>query len=68
MSLKNINPTKTSSWKSLKNHFNEIKDIEMKEMFKNGKKHLISLSTGIVFQLIFLKTELIKKHLVYCSI
>ena len=38
MTLKKIDPTQTSSWKSLKSHFNEIKDVDMKEMFRNGKK------------------------------
>ena len=38
MTLKKIDPTQTSSWKSLKSHFNEIKDVEMKEMFRKGKK------------------------------
>ena len=31
MTLKKTDPTQTSSWKSLKSHFNEIKDVEMKE-------------------------------------
>jgi hypothetical protein len=38
MTLKKTDPTQTSSWKSLKSHFNEIKDVEMKEMFRKGKK------------------------------
>ncbi|MEE3034555.1 MAG: glucose-6-phosphate isomerase [Bacteroidota bacterium] len=38
MSLKNINPTKTSSWKSLESHFNEIKDIEIKDLFKKNNR------------------------------
>ena len=38
MSLKNINPTKTSSWKSLESHFNEIKDLEIKDLFKKNNR------------------------------
>ena len=38
MSLKNINPTKTSSWKSLESHFNEIKDVEIKNLFKENNR------------------------------
>lgn len=38
MSLNYINPTKTSSWKSLKSHFNEIKDIEIKDLFKKNTR------------------------------
>ncbi|MBT8395069.1 MAG: glucose-6-phosphate isomerase, partial [Bacteroidia bacterium] len=34
MSLKSINPTQTKSWKKLRNHFNEIKDVHMKDLFK----------------------------------
>ena len=38
MSLKNINPAKTSSWKSLESHFNEIKDLEIKDLFKKNNR------------------------------
>ena len=38
MSLKNINPAKTSSWKTLESHFNEIKNIEIKDFFKNNNR------------------------------
>ena len=37
MSLKNINPSKTKSWKKLQSHFNEIKNVEMKSLFQNDK-------------------------------
>jgi glucose-6-phosphate isomerase len=63
MSLKNINPTKTSSWKSLKNHFNEIKDIEMKEMFKNGKKASDFTINWDSFSIDFSKNRINKKTL-----
>ena len=33
MSLININPTKTDSWKELDKHFGEIKDVHMKSLF-----------------------------------
>jgi len=33
MSLKNINPTKTNAWRKLEEHFNEIKDVHMKDWF-----------------------------------
>ena len=38
MSLKNITPTKTSSWKSLESHFNEIKNMEIRDFFKNNNR------------------------------
>ena len=38
MSLKKVNPAKTSSWKALESHFNEIKNIEIKDFFKNNNR------------------------------
>ena len=37
MSLKIQNPTKTTSWKKLMNHFNEIKDYKMLDFFNENK-------------------------------
>jgi len=31
--MKNINPTKTKAWEKLNRHFEEIKDLEMKQIF-----------------------------------
>jgi len=33
MSLPNINPTKTESWKKLQEHFQSVKDLHMKDLF-----------------------------------
>ena len=44
MSLKSINPTKTNSWNKLKNHFNDLKDIHIYNMFKDDAKRSESLS------------------------
>ncbi|MAU30420.1 MAG: glucose-6-phosphate isomerase [Flavobacteriaceae bacterium] len=33
MSLKSTNPTKSNSWNKLRNHFNDIKDIHIYDMF-----------------------------------
>jgi glucose-6-phosphate isomerase len=33
MALKNINPTKTKAWSKLEEHFNTIKDLQMKALF-----------------------------------
>ncbi len=38
MSLKNINPTTTRSWKRLEDHFEQIKDVHMKNLFQQDKK------------------------------
>ena len=43
MSLLNINPTSTASWKELQGHFKEIKEVQMKSLFledANRKKNM----------------------------
>jgi len=37
MSLPNINPTETSAWKALQEHFELVKDVEMKNWFAQDK-------------------------------
>jgi glucose-6-phosphate isomerase len=44
MSLKSQNPTKTTSWKKLKNHFNEIKDHKVLDFFNENKLRSEELS------------------------
>jgi len=36
MKLKNINPTTTIAWKSLQQHFNDIKNVKMQDLFKEN--------------------------------
>ncbi len=36
--MKNINPTTTSAWKKLEKHFEEIKNIPIKEYFQNDQQ------------------------------
>ena len=45
MSLININPTTTNSWKELTKHYQEIKDLQMKSLFlqDTGRKENMSL-------------------------
>ena len=38
MSLLNINPTHTNSWKQLENHFSKMENNSIKEMFQNDEK------------------------------
>ena len=38
MALQNINPTKTKAWKKLTNHFNENKNISIKDLYKNSNR------------------------------
>ena len=37
MALPNINPTTTDSWKKLKEHFNDVKNVHMKDLFAEDK-------------------------------
>lgn len=52
MSLKKINPENTTTWELLKNHFNEIKDSELRELFRTnnnrGKDFAISYKEFLV--------------------
>ena len=38
MALKNINPTKTQAWEKLTNHFNENKNINIKDLCKDKNR------------------------------
>ena len=44
MALINNNPTKTESWKKLSAHFEEIRGVHMKTLFRNDKERKDSLS------------------------
>ena len=37
MALQNINPTKTNAWKELTEHFKNIKDLQIKDLFATDK-------------------------------
>ncbi|WP_298494444.1 glucose-6-phosphate isomerase [uncultured Algibacter sp.] len=37
MALPSINPTTTNSWKKLQEHYNEVKDVHMKDLFADDK-------------------------------
>ena len=37
MTMKNVNPTETNAWKKLTNHFNDIKDVQLKTLFNENK-------------------------------
>jgi len=63
MTLKKTNPTQTSTWKSLEAHFNEIKNIEMEKMFKNGKKATDFTINWNDFTIDFSKNRINKKTL-----
>ncbi|CAD83304.1 glucose-6-phosphate isomerase [Candidatus Blochmanniella floridana] len=43
--MKNINPTKTKSWKSLKKHFLNINTTHILDLFKQNKYRFLSFST-----------------------
>ena len=40
MALKNINPTSTKAWQKLTTHFDEIKDIHLKEFFRENSNRI----------------------------
>ena len=44
MSLPKINPTTTKAWQSLREHFSEIKNQKMTDLFANDKKRADTLS------------------------
>lgn len=48
MALKNINPTQTASWKKLLAHFEEAKNLNIKELFQQevNRKEAFSVSLG----------------------
>lgn len=35
MALPNNNPTKTIAWQQLTDHFNEIKDVKIQDLYKD---------------------------------
>ncbi len=38
MTMKNSNPTKTKAWKQLTKHYNEVKNVHIKSLFKDDSK------------------------------
>jgi len=42
--MKNINPTTTTAWKSLQNHFSFLKSFNLKEAFKDNPSRADELS------------------------
>jgi glucose-6-phosphate isomerase len=44
MALQNINPTSTTSWKALVNHFQEVNNASMKQMFQDDNARAEKLS------------------------
>ncbi len=64
MPLKNINPTRTESWKKLQLHFEQIKDVTMKSLFQkdNTRKEKFTLSFD-EFTLNYSKNRITEKTL-----
>ncbi|MDG1974137.1 MAG: glucose-6-phosphate isomerase [Flavobacteriaceae bacterium] len=61
--MKKNNPTLTSTWKNLTSHFNKIKNIEMKQMFADGKKAEDFTISWENFTVDFSKNRITKKTL-----
>ncbi len=66
MSLKNINPTKTNSWKKLESHFEEMKYLEMKSLFQkdHSRKEKLTLNFDD-FTIDYSKNKITDKTLKY---
>ncbi len=66
MALKNINPTKTNSWKNLQSHFEQIKEVQMKTLFQkdNSRKERFSLNLD-EFTIDYSKNRITKETLKY---
>jgi glucose-6-phosphate isomerase len=45
--LPKINPTTTTAWKDLQQHFSEMKKVQMKELFRNNPERFKKFSLGI---------------------
>ena len=64
MSLKKINPTKTNSWKELEDHFEQMKGVEMKSLFKGDKNRKETFSLNFdEFNIDFSKNRITEKTL-----
>ncbi|GGI56522.1 glucose-6-phosphate isomerase [Winogradskyella haliclonae] len=44
MALQSTNPTTTKAWSDLQSHFSELKDVHLKELFKNNSKRAEELT------------------------
>ena len=53
MALKAINPTKTNAWKKLSQHFLEVKDCQIKQLFIEDAERAERFTEG---QMIFILT------------
>ncbi|QJC28262.1 glucose-6-phosphate isomerase [Enterobacteriaceae endosymbiont of Plateumaris braccata] len=51
--MKNINPTKTISWKILAEHFQEMKKITLTDLFKKDKKRFSKFSINFENEILF---------------
>lgn len=64
MPLKKINPIKTNSWKELDNHFKQIKDVEIKTLFKGNENRKETFSLNFdEFNIDFSKNRITEKTL-----
>ena len=41
--MKNINPTQTTAWKKLEKHFNEVQQLQLKELFEKDPERASAL-------------------------
>jgi len=44
MALPTVNPTTTEAWKNLHQHFDQVKDLKMKDLFANDANRANNLT------------------------
>ncbi|MCE1781984.1 glucose-6-phosphate isomerase, partial [Enterobacter hormaechei] len=65
--MKNINPSQTSAWKALEQHFAQIKDIHLRELFEQDPDRFAKFSATFDDQILVdfsknrITTETLKK-------
>ncbi|MCF6166918.1 MAG: glucose-6-phosphate isomerase [Lutibacter sp.] len=64
--MKNINPTKTDAWKQLSTHYEEVKNIHLKSLFKNDidRKNKFTINFN-QFEFDFSKNLITKETVTY---
>jgi len=50
--MKNINPTKTAAWQALQQHFDEIKDVTLQQLFAEDNQRFAHFSATFADQLL----------------
>lgn len=62
--MNSINPSQTAAWRALEQHFAQMKDTHMRDLFKQDNDRFTKFSATFDDQILvdYSKTELLKKH------